>query len=251
MKEASQISSVSLLSLSERRHIAGEIFYARDKEKSALRTYNVFRGAAEYVRNLCGLQAFFDNVPEGRPILDVGAGRGYAAEEFADVAFSHERRFIGTALRFNRSLVNAFGEGNFHITSAEVLRGVEDESIGGILGVYSAPAYSVNHAQVARRFNEVLVPGGIIKVSLFLTSPSRTNFMHELNDLGYDVMAQRVDKRIIVVAIKPGGEKKISALQLLTKDNQTRTSQEHQVGMATLSNHFRRTLGRGLLRFVG
>jgi hypothetical protein len=262
-----------------RENAAGEIKKARKAENSPLLSYQTFRGAAEYVTNLYGIAHTLEHAPKGRPILDVGTGRGFAIQELKESPLGKERQFIAIGLKHYPSIESTIGEENFHITSAETLRGIENNSIGAILGAYSV-AYSEAPTLVANRFDEVLVPGGLIKLSFF-SDGKQEPFIERLKALGYDVAtyqdekklqgnalvqlslqlslllephsslvtnAQYTNSRVIVLAIKPGGEQKVSAQQILDEDRWSTRKQAGELKALALRNRTLRSVARSLAR---
>ena len=201
--------------------------------------YETGRFGYQYEDELRGLRAFFDYVRQletSNTVLDIGAGRMFAISDFVyypDKFGSHGLDFHATVLTpltaYPRNPCKdpefLFKDKTF-LTPAEYLEGIPDESMGGILAVFSI-AYSRKPEFAMRRIDEVLVPGGIVKAKFpmktagLMIDPER--FTAELKRLGYDVAIRTLptkkdDGNEVVLAKKPGGNAAVSAEEILELD---------------------------------
>lgn len=175
----------------------------------------------DYSHELRGLKATLDyvrNLGSSNIVVDVGTGEG--------LSWSWIKEVFGKGLEFwATGLVdydcNERFDGKFRNTSAEVMDGFKDASVGGIIAVYSI-AYG-SPKPCIDRLDEILVPGGVIKarfnhsVDDSFKDGYKFNTHHPftecLQKLKYDV---NVVYDRIVLAIKPGGSQKAS--ELMEKD---------------------------------
>ncbi len=193
-----------------------------------------------------GLDQLFDYVRQldsGGLVLDIGAGTTKGIAEIAKSKLGQGLNFKATVLFRNPKIENGLGFKNTHITSAAVLRGVDSNSVSAILSL-NAIAYTVGLPTVARKLDQVLVPGGVIKTTfrskVLSTTPraieygfqTHDSFSQTLKSLGYDVAIlneglQRDLRRPqsagahedVILAIKPGGDVDCIAADLLGRDS--------------------------------
>lgn len=164
---------------------------------------DVLKGAGHMLQYVQGLSC--------PTILDVGTGKGSAVRQLRESFYGERLRFMGTGLvEYPETIANLGGKQNFRQTSAEFLEGVDDVSIGGIIGVYSI-AHSKFGGRIARQFDRVLVEGGAIKVNFHNNDRTMKSFVRTLKRRGYDVSTawkpHMTDSlphvSILVVAVKP------------------------------------------------
>jgi SAM-dependent methyltransferase len=157
--------------------------------------------------------------------LDVGAGTTQGIHAVSRREMSEGLDFAATTL--SRSAKVAYpdrphltiehlveknlGWGKTHITSAEVLRGVENKSVGAVLSVFSLP-YSKAPRLAAASIDRVLVEGGVFK-GFFPTKDDEAKgissyalFEQEFRERGYAIATRAYGKYpyVVVLAIKPG-----------------------------------------------
>jgi SAM-dependent methyltransferase len=226
----------------ERTKIATQIVKARKSEReSKENTYKFHRSGKEYFYRIGGLENLFKylkSLPSNK-VLDVGAGTGNASYKISQMPISKGLDFEITALRNSPELKSNFPEKKTHITGAESLRGIENKSLAGVIGVNSI-AYSLYPKLVAGRIDEVLVDGGVVKATFALFGESHNydgsvfngpeKFIEAFAILGYDIFFienkffdnDRYDfsrfLNSIVLAIKPGNQNAPSAKELLDLD---------------------------------
>lgn len=215
----------------ERTKVADKIRTLRSVE----RTYETGRDGVEYVRELQGVQELFQYVRDlntGARIIDIGAGVTRAMRDFSKVSFGEGLSFGATVLTKPEISEWTLSSDQIHITPVELLNGIENESVGGALGVYSV-AYSENPKFAVRGLNRVLVPGGVFK-GVFKSKngehgaglKSYHEFQDEFRDLGYDTASFEGDRGDIFLAIKPGGSiNEIDAATLLEQDRKSTATQ--------------------------
>ena len=119
------------------------------------------------------------------------------------------------------------GRENRYITSTEVLRGIDDETIGCVLALHSI-TYSVAPSLAIKSIDRVLIPGGVFKGFFTVKTPTIQNgspaidFINEFKKLGYDIEVVQLhedQKHVAISAIKPGGlDNKITADELFFID---------------------------------
>ncbi|MBI2030508.1 methyltransferase domain-containing protein [Candidatus Kaiserbacteria bacterium] len=205
--------------------------------------YTINRDKEKYLEKLMGYVAFLDYVKTlpSNIVLDIGAGTTRAISEIAKSKAGAGLDFKATALNRNPDIEKNLGFENVHVTSVETLRGVADQSIGGVTAVFSLP-YVVDPALAVKSIDRVLVPGGVVKAWLPSTESndekriikgntyrSYHEFEAEFKKLGYDCEYLERDGLILEVflAIKPGGRPGgPSAQELVSVDVQTRFDRE-------------------------
>lgn len=183
------------------------------------------RSSSEYLRDFYGLWSFCDyaqSLNARRTVVDVGAGHGYAISELRRI-IGKDLDFYATNLTGNDGLDKNIPRERVFITPAETMEGFEDESVGGILALNSI-AYSASPEIVVKRFDQILVPGGILKARFrhpydeqFKSYGFRTyeEFIKFWRHLGYDIATH---KGLVVVAIKPGRSDLTSARKVMDSD---------------------------------
>ncbi len=226
----------------ERSQIAKQVRAARAHESNPGEKYDTNRGMQEYYYALGGLNHYLDYVKtlKSNIVLDIGACTGRAMHQLSQTSLGDEIDFQVTALKNEKNLRQNFPKGKVHITPVEILRGIQPESVGGVLSMVSI-TYSEYPKIAIDKINEVLVPGGIVKGAF----PPPSNqvgkyglarrgpelFIERLKELGYDVASSNnkftsyklIDKNrfvenIIVVAIKPGNPSAPRAEDLINMD---------------------------------
>ncbi|MBM3261092.1 class I SAM-dependent methyltransferase [Candidatus Kaiserbacteria bacterium] len=227
----------------ERDQVAAKVRRLRAGERGAVSDqepfYTINRDKEKYLEKLLGYVAFLDYVKtlSSTVVLDVGAGTTRAISEIAKSKAGAGLDFKATVLNRNPAIEENLGFENVHVTSVETLRGIADQSIGGIIAVFSLP-YVVSPALAVTSIDRVLVPGGVIKawlpsedstdrkrVEKGTTYRSYKEFETEFKKLGYDCEYLERDglELEVFLAIKPGGKLGgPSARELVSMDVQTR-----------------------------
>jgi SAM-dependent methyltransferase len=214
-----------------RNRIAKQIRYARRRDRASFQfphfnglienpdasklSYTIDRNGAEYEYDLQGLSRTFDYVRElpSNIVLDIGSG---ITQGIVDLS----KRDIGKGLDFEATVLSPMlvrkaglrGEIPLHATCVESLRGIADQSIGCVLGLFSV--HHSNSTKVAMQsINRVLVPGGVLKMRAWRTEELAGILRGRLK---YDVAVDH----LTVLAIKPGFEgKPVIADDLLRLDS--------------------------------
>ena len=228
------------------------------KPESASFLYD--RHGDEYFEMMNGLTATLDyagNLSDSNTVLDLGTGTGRGC---ADLARQFEKlNFIGTGLYRYPEIKRFLPGDKFILTSGENLRGIKDKSIAGVIANFSI---TYSHAQqlIAKRIDEVLVPGGIMKATFYFSPEKQPNLIsderarialdctkpkdHEefktaLLIMGYDLEVKPVfyvDKinvrRYVLLAIKPGNPSSVGAKEILAKDLELMPLKENTMGWA-------------------
>lgn len=237
--------------------IARQLQKVRHHEKfdHSRQRYDDERDAVDYFFTLRGLSATLNYIKQmvnAKKVLDIGVGDSRAVKEIARSTFGEGLKFVGTSLTRKSTHRYFLGQSNITLTSAEVLRGFQPDSLGGILGVYSL-TYSISPEQTVARLNEVLTAGGLIKAcfrvpghALKLNSLTARPFINALLTHGYDVKdfqqieisQDEKDAGIcathIVLAIKPHSgsseKKRQTASEILDADRRTMKSDVEKFG---------------------
>ena len=163
------------------------------------------RDMMDYVNWLSGISIFLDyarNIKENGRILDIGSGKNVGITEIARSKMGEGLSFIGTNLSKVPGLVEDTSPARIIRTSAEVLHGVEDESISGILSLTSI-AYSESPLMVATSMDRVLVPGGAIK-AFFNPRNCETDFSRQYNYKTHDEFSNALRNMGYDVAVRDG-----------------------------------------------
>lgn len=185
------------------------------------------RDLIDYVDALGGFKYFMlyvNKLGGNKTVLDIGAGSFRGISQIANTNLCEDLNFIATSLSKPRDEVD-LSRVQARITSGEVLRGIDNESINGILAV-SSIAYSKSPRVVVSNIDRVLVPGGVIKSSFkplivdeeiteklsdVFDYKTHHQFSEQFRNLGYDVAIKNdknrdePDTERVMVAIKPGG----------------------------------------------
>lgn len=227
-----------------RTAVAKQVKLARNLERSG--GYNYFRSDLDYKRNLEGVFCLFNYLKclkGSATVLDIGAGRAEGVDSLAQT-YGIGLTFQATGL-IKRKNVNPNMSRDYRITSAEVLRGIPDNSIAGVMSVYSV-TYSHAPDMVMKRINDILIPGGVFKGCFFRPDDKKTEyadlyrrthfntadpFKTALIRLGFketDIAVVDNGRCELLLAIKPGGPVGISAQQLLEVDRERSTIQQKQ-----------------------
>ena len=147
----------------ERNAIASQLLAIRKFERKIKpdSDYEDNRTGAEYVHALRGLTKSLDYVRRlgsTNLVLDIGAGSTRGIAEIARSPEASELDFRATVLRYRPEIEEYLGLDRTSVTSAEVLRGIEDTSVGLAISVYSV-TYSAIPSAGVKRIDEILVPG--------------------------------------------------------------------------------------------
>jgi SAM-dependent methyltransferase len=220
-----------------RQEIAACIRDVRQKERTG--EFTAHRNAENYIDTFGGLRHFFKYVaryPESNVVVDIGTGAGRAMADFMrDHTLTEGISLFGTGLVRPLPHGGLIGSHNFRQTSAEVLAGFADESVGGIIALNSI-GYCKNPEAAMHRIDEVLVPGGIIKATFsgfensdetksehqFLGFQEYGKFYMALKQLGYDLAVEFAHGEVdIMVGIKPGISDAPDAKSILIRDYST------------------------------
>ncbi len=196
-----------------RRHEVRKVYETNRKPIDYDALLGGYGRSLEYVRQLDGTNL----------VLDIGAGTTGAISGISKMPGGRGLDFRATALVYTPEIGEYLGRERTHITPAEILRGIDNNSVGLALAVYSI-TYAINPAAAINRIDEVLAPGGILKgvfrynnkgtITLALSTP-RKPFEERLKELNYDVA---FDEEGIMLAKKPGGNIAINAQDLLIAD---------------------------------
>lgn len=231
--------AISFLSSAEKKYPQRETY-----------PYVLNRTGVEYLARttgLAGLEYFFGYVSSlqgsGR-VLDIGAGTTRGAHDLSLFVKPMGLDVEATVLTDPPQQPLTLPPDKVHLTSAEYLEGVNDESVDGIIA-FSSIMYSVSPELTIRRINQVLPPGGALKATfnphnrdIFiegrpeeLIGRNSDAFVGELERLGYDVA---LDKRFdygfdVLLAIKPGNEDQKSASQILEADAEHYENQQAEM----------------------
>lgn len=231
-----------------RDNAARGIRMTRAKEmKDGLNTYEMERSPREYAVKLQGLKHLFTYAKTlpSKTVLDIGSGTTRGIYGISQQAISKGLSFEATTLSRSqthsefartghlslaRAVEKNLGWAKTHITSAEVLRGIPNASVGVVLSVFSLP-YSKAPALAVQSIDRVLVDGGVFKGHFpvnnltHLSAISYGPFEKEFERLGYSMSIDinPVTRRAVLLAIKPGGQE-ISAEYLLEQDRRDEPS---------------------------
>ncbi|MBL8029939.1 MAG: class I SAM-dependent methyltransferase [Candidatus Doudnabacteria bacterium] len=232
----------------ERKKIAEQINNARKQETAPEslvgNKYITSRSGREVVYRMGGLMHVFEYVKtlSSNRILDIGTGSGNAAKKISQMPMAQGLDFSVTALSRDPELFRNFPPDKARLTGTETLRGIKNNSVGGILAMYSV-AYSAYPNLAIKRLDEVLVPGGIFK-GVFANLGKSVNysgsvakdyeqFENVFKKLGYDVASLPVyntasveaggldiqlHRNSVLLAIKPGNSNAPEAIKLLDED---------------------------------
>lgn len=204
----------------ERNDAARKIRNARTIERTG-DPYKINRTGWQYIKELGGVQHLFDYVKtlKSQTVLDIGAGTTQASSDLQESSLGFGLHFEATVLRNRPEIEKNLGKEHVHITSAEVLRGIPDASVGCVIAVFSV-GYSDAPGLVAESIDRVLVPGGAVKITGYKSIFSQ--FYDQFERRGYDVDSGEVwGEYKAILALKPGNESEVTAEQLLRSDEQS------------------------------
>jgi ubiquinone/menaquinone biosynthesis C-methylase UbiE len=197
------------------------------------------RDARDYLEDLGGLKYAFDYIRSlpTNTVLDVGTGQGIALKGLKASSISRDLKLIGTAVKMNSGLSKNLGQGEYKITPIETLKGIPDQSCGGVISVFGGPMYSEQPRIVAESINRVLVNGGLTKNAFMLRGHENDDGMQyvidkflilfaALKDKGFDVTRGLVNspggaKIGVILGIKGAQKQTKLAEQLFYKDLET------------------------------
>ncbi len=188
----------------------------------------------DYLRTAQGLLTFLNHARErGVPaILEIGSGTARAIGQLAQNQMGEGLSFVATGLTHRHiETPNVL----WRPTPAEVLRGVDDKSVSGIIAL-SALGFSRVPELVVNNIDRTLVKGGAIKAT-FRGKESygeewdakydewgygpHDQFTTELRRRRYDVAVMETGGDDIMVAIRHTRRMPITARELLEQDAQT------------------------------
>ncbi len=211
-----------------RRTVAKQIHFARYLDRS--KRYITDRSLNEYLKSFAGLKHFLEYAKshhQNGPILDIGSGTTRAISELSESPLGENLTFIASVL--TRPPETGDRVSRVVSTSAELLNGIQDDSIAGIISCYGI-AYSSAPELAIRRMDQVLVSGGALKAVFYGQTPDKGSlanfhglqtshrFKEELFTMNYDISSLFQGPVEVVLAIKPGGTDSISASELLALD---------------------------------
>lgn len=212
-----------------RNLVASQLMTARHYDRH--NGYEVNRYFPEYVEDIRGIKHLLEYVRNNLPrlgsnkILDVGIGRGRATREMSVVPWGEGLVFEGTTVSITEDVVANFGKTGLHITSAESLSGVADNSMAAVLSCFGV-AYSKAPDKAIAQVDRVLVPSGVFKAVFYDVRLGVSEVMHPdmpdefvlaLRNSSFDVAVRlSLDEIAIVVAVKPPVS--VAAVSLLTLD---------------------------------
>ncbi len=225
--------------VTERRTLAGQLLNARYFQGHKIMEIATDRGMYQdmsdgglegYVDAFHGLTYFLDAVRKlgNTPtVLDIGAGTTRAVTQIAKSSLGVGLDFIATSVAYDKMIETdkGIGRDRFRVTSAEKLKGIEDNSIAAIISL-AGFAYSDLPEKTIKRLDEVLVAGGLIKATFDNRERGEEYGMHRhhkftkaLREKGYDVAIRQVPSGMdVLVAVKPGRSDSFKAMDLLTRD---------------------------------
>ena len=219
----------TILTVQERRAMAQGLRGERIQDRLGRRRDN--SNSADYLLRLGGLSNFFGYLrvlDEHGLVLDIGAGTTRGISQLEKGSLGSGLSFEAVTLSYNSSIKENLGLEKTHITSAENLKGVKDKSVAGVISLFGI-SYCTRPDLAIYSIDRVLLPGGVIKAG-FITSEKtaysqsgtkKEEFAELFSGYGYDVA---VDERFcgLLVAIKPGKQRHVSAEELLNSDSGVR-----------------------------
>jgi hypothetical protein len=212
----------------EREMVAEQLKSARFLDRSHGQVTD--RSMSDYLNHLLGLRgsfAYMQALTESNTVLDLGSGTTKAISQLAASQLGEGLEFRATNLSGSISDFHLPIE-NIKRTSVEVLNGIPDNSLAGVIGCYSI-GYTTVPELTASRIDQTLIDGGIIKTNFQTVrdvySPipgfqTHERFTETLLKLGYDVfIEENYIACDIVIAKKPRGPLAISASELAKLDD--------------------------------
>jgi SAM-dependent methyltransferase len=190
-----------------------------------------------YLIKLQGLAHFMEYARElegPRLVLDIGAGTTRAIAELANSRIGEDLNFGAVILSRDDRIPENFGYDRTIQTEVERLRGIEDQSVSGIISRSGISYSAVPEAAVAS-VDRVLVPGGAIKACFRRDSSEQDDALSPITfgrtygkfakawlELGYDVAVSDTFSSVALLAVKPGGANEVGADKLMAVDNGVR-----------------------------
>jgi hypothetical protein len=154
-----------------RQQLARDLKQARKSERFYLDpqyAYKRNRSLARYLFYLLGLGATLDYVRtlSSHYVVDLGTGTGRAMAELEQSKLGEGLTFVGTGIVWNKSVVLR----NYRITPAELMSGFGASSAGAVISVFGPIHYSNHVSLVLEKIDEILVPGGVVKLGMMKCS---------------------------------------------------------------------------------
>ena len=183
------------------------------------------RSAAMYYGHLQGLDAtlwYAQEFSGRKKVVDLGAGTSRAIAEIAAQNADAGFEFLATGLINEPEAAQNLGRERYRVTPAELMRGFEPSSVGCFLSVYGPFEHSWYLDLVFRKIDELLVPGGIIKLCVIRNVPGATPEMNQVHQITCDnieacfmakqygfasrdlTIAKKIATSRIFLAVKPG-----------------------------------------------
>jgi len=147
----------------ERKHVLHTDY--NEKRSRPLSEYGL------YLAGLEGTLAYVNRLPIRR-MVDVGAGTGRAFLKLSRTPKYRRIAFEGVGIVQEPGIVLP----KYHITSAQVMRGFQEKSVGAVLSVFG-PTHYCPIPPVMDKLHALLIPGGLIKLVVMKYVPG-----HALND---------------------------------------------------------------------
>lgn len=212
----------------ERRAVAKALLWARGMDSGKFGTYCDNVDLSQYLVKLQGLTAFMDYIRKLRVngvVLDIGAGTTRAVSQLEKSPLGRDLSFRATVLSRDPRIEDNLGFDRVIQTEVERLKGIEDQSVSGVIS-RTGIEYSANPQAAIASINRILIPGGAIKACFSHESidfgQTHDRFSDALLDLGYDVAISPTYTTMALLAIKPGGNLAIGVEKLMGSDNGSR-----------------------------
>ncbi len=208
--------------------IASQIVKARKQDE--IQGYAHRRDMGEYQVVLGGLANYFDYIKQNKDrlgsslVIDVGAGKGVAVRTMKMNPMTEGLSIGATVLKVTNEVRENVGEDLLYATPVEKLRGINDNSVAGIISVYGM-AYSQVPSEAVASVDRVLVPGGVVKAvfnhkriesSTNLNQLTPEDFAREFYKRNYDVIIPEYQMSKVLLALKRPAFS--TALELFEKD---------------------------------
>jgi hypothetical protein len=220
-----QIRNGEKKQIAEEKKLDNMLISGSTETETSFLYYNNKRGGISYAFALGGLKHAFEYAKtlSSKIILDIGAGKTIGISHIQKSKIGEGLEFKATVLTRDPDIEHNLGFGNVILTSAEVLRGIEPNSIAGIVFVQSL-TYTEFPEVVVERIDNILVPGGFVKgqfpafddideKDLGRNRLSETLFEQEFEKLGYKIYRANRDTAFstdcIFFAVKPPIDTKI------------------------------------------